>query len=462
MGVSVEGVEQMRSKQLDQAFRNEYKTSGYYDVVTNAYEQIERTLQEIDKGADGNGYGLRYGISELFTALQDFSTNPNSQAQATIVTSAMDNFCKILNNRYDSLEQLRTEFKNEFSTEVDETNSTIRKIAELNKKIENSMLANGYKDTMYVPNELVDERNLLIDELSKKGAVKVFQETGNKPGEKLGGVTIEFNGRKIITGEEYDKLVMSTMKDGEFENVRLNWNSTGDPAITGEGELKGYLEMLNGKGPNPVNATDNQRRGFYYYTEKLNAVAETLTSVYNNIIPKTDTSTTPPTDLRDANGNIEYRQLFGASMGDGSVSGDVDKVNAGNIAISRQISSNPSYLIYDGQSTNNEKILQMIAAISTDYHDIDSYSDDFTGTFEDMVSSFNVTLGNDLAYSTDKLETSLGVTEEILNTRDSIMGVNETEETTSMLVYNRSFQAAARMLNTMDGLIDIIVNQLGR
>jgi len=97
----------------------------------------------------------------------------------------------------------------------------------------------------------------------------------------------------------------------------------------------------------------------------------------------------------------------------------------------------------------------------TEKHEFDTTSDDFYGTFEEFVNDYNVTLANDIMYSEDSYDASLIITKEILNTRDSVMGVSETEETTNMLIFERSFQAAARMMNTMDSLIDIIVNKLG-
>ena len=44
--------------------------------------------------------------------------------------------------------------------------------------------------------------------------------------------------------------------------------------------------------------------------------------------------------------------------------------------------------------------------------------------------------------------------------RDRISGVSESEETVNMMTYNRAFQAAARMMTVMDGLLDVVINQM--
>ena len=59
-------------------------------------------------------------------------------------------------------------------------------------------------------------------------------------------------------------------------------------------------------------------------------------------------------------------------------------------------------------------------------------------------------MGTDVNYNAERLESSLNITNEIINTRDSVSGVSETEETVNMLTYSRAFQAASRMMTTMD------------
>jgi flagellar hook-associated protein 1 FlgK len=46
--------------------------------------------------------------------------------------------------------------------------------------------------------------------------------------------------------------------------------------------------------------------------------------------------------------------------------------------------------------------------------------------------------------------------------RESFSGVNENEELTNMLKFQRAFEASARFITKIDGLLDKIVNQMGR
>jgi flagellar hook-associated protein 1 FlgK len=45
--------------------------------------------------------------------------------------------------------------------------------------------------------------------------------------------------------------------------------------------------------------------------------------------------------------------------------------------------------------------------------------------------------------------------------RESVIGVNMDEEAANMVKYQRAYQAAARLMNTFDQMLEIIVTNLG-
>ncbi|GHU53081.1 flagellar hook-associated protein 1 [Clostridia bacterium] len=457
MGVNVNGVEQLRSKQLDQSFRNQYGITGYYDKVSTMLSQVEDVLQELDDGANENGYGLRSSLSEMYNALQDFSTNANSVPIAGVVANSFSNICDVLNQKATQLEDLEATFVNEFHAANDRVNEILKEIATLNEKVENSILANQYQGT-FGPNELKDQRNLLIDELSKYGKVNVTEisRIDDKTKDTIGGVIVVFNSQTAVRGKEYDRLMVQKVNGQE----ELHWRSDGKLMNSSQGELKAYLDILNGSGPNPINETDTRQRGFPYYKEKLNAFAKALADTFNNLLPKVDDQVVPNINKLDENGNVMYRNFFGEAQPDGTVL-DFENVTAKNISISNALRTDPTFLIYDKNSTVNDYILTMVDQLVNKPHDFGNIHGDFTGTFEEFIGNYTATLGNDISLANTNLDASLIITQEILNSRDSVMGVSETEETTNMLIYNRSFQAAARMMTTMDDMLDIIVNQIG-
>ena len=47
------------------------------------------------------------------------------------------------------------------------------------------------------------------------------------------------------------------------------------------------------------------------------------------------------------------------------------------------------------------------------------------------------------------------------NQQSSVSGVSLDEELTNMMQYQRSYQAASRIIDTMNSLLDTIINSLG-
>jgi len=53
------------------------------------------------------------------------------------------------------------------------------------------------------------------------------------------------------------------------------------------------------------------------------------------------------------------------------------------------------------------------------------------------------------------------IIEQLNNRRDAISGVSLDEEMTNMIKYQHAYNAAARVINVMDEMMEILVNKLG-
>ena len=133
---------------------------------------------------------------------------------------------------------------------------------------------------------------------------------------------------------------------------------------------------------------------------------------------------------------------------------------AANINITDELSNDSSYILSEDKSIDNTHLLELINKLTKDEHTFTSASDSFTGTFQEFVADYTGTLGSDNSYVKGRYKTSQTLLTEIQNSRDSVSGVSESEETVNMMTYNRSFQAAARMMTVMDELLDVIINRM--
>lgn len=440
-GTTILGIAQTRDAQVDNAFRQQCAEIGETSQRSAMLTEIEDALQEYDIGTDGDGYGLRNAVADLYKALQDFSMDSSSPTYATVAADAFVRLEETINEMYGDLEAVGDKYKAALDTDCTNVNKCLEKIAILNKDIREAMVVNQYTEE-YGPNELLDERNMLLDELSAYGEVAVKYNYD-------GTVDVSLGGHLAVEGEISDALSYLENTDG---TVEIAWKNTGEPAITGQGILNASVDILNGRGTEMQNSTETSAKGILYYKDKLNKFALHLADVCNTTIPQ---------EIDEYGNVISYKQLFGAYVENSNGVSDVYNdmyITAENISISNELNESVNYLLFDGGgNTDNTYLLNLIARLS----DSDVSFGDFTGTFEEYIADYATGLGSDLSYANERNEAATVVGNSLNNTRESIMGVSETEETTNMLAYNRAFQAAAKMMNMMDSMLDVIINQMG-
>jgi flagellar hook-associated protein 1 FlgK len=114
MGTSVEGISQVRDDRMDTAFRNSYSDTSYYRKEHDMLNEIETIMSEIDAGVDGNGYGLGYGIKEMYLALTALQEDVSLDANSTIFADSVKNICSILNRTSAELTEAKASYVNDF------------------------------------------------------------------------------------------------------------------------------------------------------------------------------------------------------------------------------------------------------------------------------------------------------------------------------------------------------------
>ena len=83
-----------------------------------------------------------------------------------------------------------------------------------------------------------------------------------------------------------------------------------------------------------------------------------------------------------------------------------------------------------------------------------------TGT-ETTYRALVVKLGVESQTATRRVEIQAGITDQIDTAREASSGVDVDEEMTNMLMFQHAYDAAARLLSTMDGNLDTLINHMG-
>lgn len=442
-GVDIQGIGQTRDKFLDKRFREESSDTGYFGQSSVLLNDIQASLNEFNPT---NDTGLRSCIMSMSDALQKFSVNAFSETHANIVATEFKNMTQTLQQISAKLQNAREQQKYDLEVSVQDINKKLQQVAGLNQAIMEDMAAMR-NNPYFGPNELMDERNLLLDELSEY----INMEYSNNAD---GTVTVTVNGHEVVNGSKFDKMEMVNDQDTGVVSVR--WISTNKPVELSSGAVKASLDHINGRGPNLKNPGESTSRGFLYYKDKLDAFALSMANTVNRVIPKYDAATGEPE--KDANGNIVYRQLL--------ASADGKPITADNLSISKQWSLDPGYIIYQrGDDQKPEDVskyaLALQQSITDGAHFFDSNGEEFNGTFLDYIKGYCSTLAEDVSFAENRHVATSTISHNLEDSRDQISGVVVDEEVTNVMMYQKSLTAASRLMTVMDEALDVIVNKMG-
>ncbi len=85
----------------------------------------------------------------------------------------------------------------------------------------------------------------------------------------------------------------------------------------------------------------------------------------------------------------------------------------------------------------------------------------FTGTFQEFFSHIGTTISAETAAAKTAASNKSTVVSGVAELRDSISAVSLDEETINMLMYQKSFNAASRLMTALDEALDRLINQTG-
>ena len=155
-GAQVAEIERVRDSFLDYQVRGETSILGKYDVRSNFLYEVETIFNEPSET------GISSLMGKFFDSFQELSKQPSSSNARTVVAQQSAALADALNHTYTQLEKLQTNSQDLIRAGVTETNSLLNQIDRLNQEII-SVKVSGNS-----PNDLLDKRDSLLDELSYK------------------------------------------------------------------------------------------------------------------------------------------------------------------------------------------------------------------------------------------------------------------------------------------------------
>ncbi|WP_078378890.1 flagellar hook-associated protein FlgK [Sutcliffiella halmapala] len=248
-GVQAGSIQRVRESFLDIQYRGENNKLGYWESRADALQKMEEIMNEPSET------GLSTTLDRFWQAFQDLAVNPTNAGARSVVRQRGLAVAETFSYLSNSISAVQQDIKNEMNVTMKQVNSLTQQINNLNKQIGET------EPHGYLPNDLYDERDRLVDELSKIVNIKTTPvgSGGSSLAIADGKVTIDLvdhTGRKIGTLVDATSLRSNDMalefhhNSGLVDGFKIGDASFGIDSLQSSGKLRGLIDsfgFMNGQ-----------------------------------------------------------------------------------------------------------------------------------------------------------------------------------------------------------------------
>ena len=227
-GSTVTSVIRARDIYADRQYWKENSTDGYYNGKANNYAKIESIFNDSDNS------GVQDAMEKFYQAWQDCSTTASSDTSRQNVINAGQNFAQSLQIAAKQIKEQIDSLYDDISLSVVKMNRLMGQVVELNKNIA------GIEATGANANDLRDQRDLIVDQLTSMTDITVYESAN-------GMYTLVSNGTTLVNGITKVDLEMSAPKNNttySLSDYDIMIKQTGTVYTPGNGELKAQFEAV--------------------------------------------------------------------------------------------------------------------------------------------------------------------------------------------------------------------------
>ncbi len=393
-GVSLDGIESVRDELLNLQIQQQTSLQSSADTES-------ASLQSIQTLFSSTGQDIASTLSAFSSSLVQLSANPSDAATQESVLTAGQNLAQSFNSTASGLTSAQTAADQQVTTTVAQINSLTQQIAQLNAQLSPSVMSQQNGGT------IEDQRDALVQQLSTLVGISVTQSSD-------GEVITTGNGTPLVMGGQSYNLQTTTGSDG-FQQV-LDSNGNNITSDISGGQLGGAIQIR-----------DQVIPGFLH---SLNTLASQFATAFN----------------------AAQAQGYDSSGSTGQAFFSIPSGTAGAAAgISVAITSGSQIAVSsDGSSGSNGNVANLSAALSNALPSGQSAANAYAGLVYQVGSA-----------ASNASDTSTALGQNILqltNQQSSESGVDIDEETTNLIRYQTAYEAAARIVSTIQALSTVTLD----
>jgi flagellar hook-associated protein 1 FlgK len=393
-GVNLLKFQSVRDELLQMQIQQETSSQSGANAQLTSLQQIEPTFTTSTQD-------IGTEMSALFSSISTLSTNPSSASSRQAVLVAGQNLATAFNTASNTLTSQQAQLNTQVTQDVNQINQLTKQIAALTPQI------NALEAARQDGGTLEDQQNQLILSLSKLTNVQVTQSNN--------GVTLSTaNGTPLVVGNQSYNLQTATGSDGMTHVLDQNGDDI-TSSIT-SGDLGGTIQQRDTTITGLLNQLD------------------TLANQFGNAINAAQATG------YDENGDAG-QDLF-----------TVSSTVAGSAATIKMATTDPSLIAAssDGTSGSSGNLANLSAVQTTALPSGQTPG----GAYASLVYQVGSLTSNANAESTATTSSLAQLNDQL----SSVSGVSIDEESANLITYQQAYEAAARVVSTLQDLFSVTMS----
>ena len=495
-GVRIASIERAHDQFLFTQIMDEGDLTGSTEVKKEIFEQLEVLFNE------GSGRSLNDALSSFFSSVHDLAANARGLPERVDLISKAEHLASTFNQTGNQLFTIQRNIDATIETEVAKINTLTTQIGKLNESIHANEPTSQYK-----ANDLRDNRDRLVKELSKKIDIQLVQESDNQI-----SLTLKDGTALVLKDQVFDLSTSINANNESFNDVYIDIGSTTKnitSTIKG-GELRGYLDMrdtkvesvldkmniLSGSFIQEFNSIHREgygvdgSSGLDFFTSLDVTVDHDVDNTGTAVVSMTNASpTTVSVDefeiaFTDSNeftlnnlttnassgtftfttgSTFNIKDGFAVAISGTAASGDkvtfsVSEDAASLMSVSSTITADGQKIAAGATTNGDGGNALLMAGLQNElvFNSVTWSSESGSFTFDEYYNAVVSTIGIKSFSAQAILRQQEGVMLQLNSRRESISGVSIDEEMIKMIKFQQAYNASARMISMVDEMLDTL------
>jgi flagellar hook-associated protein 1 FlgK len=404
-GVDVMAIQAVRDQFLEAQLQRAAAEQGSLARLGSLLDRVQAAFGEPGAGA------TTAAMTSFFNAWHNLAKNPEQEDMRAVIRQQGRDLAAQFAGVYRALTSIGDEITAQVRTKVDEANGLARQIARLNLDIRQSLVLGDR------PNDLIDRRQELIKQLAGLVGARAEAELDTQ-GKPTGFVNVLVGGNALVSGGE----ALALPSDFHYNGKEAFLVGGAEHVLVPGGEVAGLIE------------------GSYRVAQYAAGVDRTAAA----LIERVNAQHKAGYGLDGIGGRPFFR---GTGAADIAVSLEVEASLDAIAASSPPVPPNP---VARGNGDNARGIADILNERILNGSTLTQY---YTAQVTQV--------GADAAWVSQRSQDLQASVAQLTTLRHSVSGVSLDEELSMMIQYQRSYQAAARFMATLDNLLNSLMAAFG-